>query len=78
MSKCNKVVNVKVEYLNKNALRMVDNFSKILILDSDVFDPNHLVVEGENSEAEFIPVEKIKKELGHDFLGVEVVIFAIP
>ena len=78
MSKCNKVVNVKVDYLNKNSLRMVDSISKILILDSDVFEPNHLVVEGKNSEAEFIPIENIKKVLGHDFKGVEVVIFAIP
>ena len=49
MSKFNKVVNVKVEYLNKNSLRMVDSSFKILILDSEVFDANHLVVEGENS-----------------------------
>ena len=59
MSKCNKVVNVKVDHLNKKSLQSVDHGSRILILESDAADPDHFVVEGPNSEAEFIPIDEI-------------------
>ena len=78
LTNCNKIVNVRMGILTRQSLRNFTKGSRILIISSDITDPDHLIVEGEASQADTMSFEDIKKELGTDLQGVEVVLFAQP
>ena len=78
LTNCNQIVNVRMDILTRESLRNFAKGSRILIISSDITDPDHLIVEGESSQAHTMSFTDIQKELGTDLdaQGVEVVLFA--